>query len=55
MEGQFLGMMGKDQAGIKVTEGPGSFLSGVLERIYFETGFVSVLCGGYIRGPCLIL
>lgn len=55
IEGQLLGIMGKDQAGIKVTEGPGSFLSDVLERIYFEMGFLSALCGGYIRVHCLIL
>lgn len=55
IEGQLLGIMGKDQAGIKVTEGPGFFLSDVLERIYFEMGFLSALRGGYIRVHCLIL
>lgn len=37
-----------DQAELKVTEGPGSFLSDILEQIHFKMGFMQILCGRYI-------
>lgn len=38
-----------------MTEGAGSFLSDILEQIYFKMGFMWTLCGEHMDVHCTVL